>query len=285
MALMERDEIVLDEIEDEDQRTLTEQRYREEAVKSLNRNGYKVHLTIDKEIFDTHNEVVKNYDYFGDDVDVTFENEQGEKITRKFMEQTSSVLQDNRTGKIISFVAGRDFQQSQVNYATYETRHTGSTMKPLLTYGVGFETGLLQPGFITPDVPTFYPEPEDDKEVTNFGNSSHMGLITAREALQRSRNTPAVREFKNIDYDIARESLIKMGFEPYFVGGEPFPGTPLGTISMTNERNTNAFSLFGNEGKRADSYMIDRIEDSDGNVIFEHETDEIEVFSPQLFND
>ena len=49
----------------------------------------------------------------------------------------------------------------------------------------------------------------------------------------------------------------------------------------TVEENTNAFATFANDGKFIDAYMIERIEDMDGNIVFQHEAEPVEVFSPQ----
>ncbi|WP_444684022.1 transglycosylase domain-containing protein [Alkalicoccus luteus] len=280
--LLEEDDVVLEEIEDEEYRQLQSSNYREAAREALQRDGYVIHTTIDKEIYDAQQDAVSEYENFGPDRTDIVENEEGEEVEVTYQEEVGSVLIDNRTGAIISFVGGRDFQQSQFNHATGNAlRHTGSTMKSLLTYALGFETGDLQPGFITPDTPYEY-ESEEDREVTNFDND-HSGMITAREALSRSRNVPAVREFHRVDQDFAREAMINYGLERFMYDENlPYEGTPLGTMGMTVEANTSAYSVFGNEGKRKEAHMIASIEDSEGNVIFEQDTEEeIEVVSPQ----
>ena len=57
----------------------------------------------------------------------------------------------------------------------------------------------------------------------------------------------------------------------------------LGTITygVSVEENTNAFATFANGGKFIDAYMIDKIEDMEGNIIFEHKIEPVDVFSPQ----
>lgn len=276
--LMEEDGIDLSEIEDEDRRNLLRNRYAEEAAIALQRNGYKIHTTINKEIFDAQQKVVEDFAYFAGNRTDTDTNDEGETVEVTLLEEAASVLIDNNSGGIISFVAGRDYEHQNFNRATQARRPTGSTMKPLLTYGVGFETGDLQPGYITPDTP--YQYEANGRDVNNF-DLRHLGLMTAREAHARSRNVPAVREFRNIDYDTAREALINYGFERFMTRGEPVESTPLGTLDVTVEANTSAFSTFANEGKRLESYMIDKIETSDGEVIFEQEPTEVEVLSPQ----
>ena len=53
------------------------------------------------------------------------------------------------------------------------------------------------------------------------------------------------------------------------------------TIGMSVEENTNAFATFANGGKFIDAYIVERIEDMDGNVVYQHETEPVDVFSPE----
>lgn len=277
LVLIEEDGIDLSEIEDEDRIQLLQNRYAEEAARALQQNGYKIHTTINKEIYDAQQQAVADFDYFVNKTEeVTSENGETEEVS--ILEETGSVLIDNKTGAIISFVAGRDYDVQNYSHATQAARHTGSTMKPLLTYALGFETGSLQPAFITPDIPFEYRHA--GKTVRNFDHR-HSGLITAREALVRSRNVPAVREFYDIDYETAQQAMFNYGFEKFMELGEPFEGTPLGTIDLSTEANTSAFSTFANDGKRLESFIIDRIETADGDIVFEQELNEVEVISPQ----
>ncbi|SDZ28566.1 penicillin-binding protein [Evansella caseinilytica] len=280
-VLMEQDGIDIDEIDDEDQVALLQRQYEEEARKSLLRDGYRIHTTINKDIYDAQQKVVEEYNGFGRDVTITETNADGEAEERVMMEQAASMLIENSTGKIISFVGGRDYNESQFNNATQAKRQTGSTMKPLLTYALGFEIGVLQPGFITPDTPFKYPS--NGQDVSNFLRGQYLGMITAREALQRSQNIPAVREALKIPVEVRRQGLIDYGFEKFFRPNDPPPwdSSPLGTLEISVEANTSAFTVFANEGQHIESYMIERIETSDGEVVYLHEPEPTEVFSTQ----
>ena len=50
---------------------------------------------------------------------------------------------------------------------------------------------------------------------------------------------------------------------------------------MSVEENTNAFATFANGGKFIDAYIVERIEDMDGNIVFEHKAEPVDVFSPE----
>lgn len=266
--LMEKDNVLLDDIEDRDERIALLGKYREQARRDLRRNGYEIHTTINKEIYDAHKEVIKNDKLFAG------VNNLGEP------EEVGAVLLDNKTGAIISFVGGRDFSRESTNHATQAYRQNGSTMKPLLAYAPAIELGVIQPGFILADTPMYYKN-EPTKQITNF-DKKHLGLMTAREALQRSRNIPAVKSFNRVPHDQSRATLEKLGFDN-LIAGEPFEPSSIGGlhIGVTVEQNTNAFSVFANEGKLIKSYMIEKIVSKDGELVYQHETEASDVFSPQ----
>ncbi|MED4691758.1 transglycosylase domain-containing protein, partial [Peribacillus frigoritolerans] len=94
------------------------------ADRKLRQNGYKVYTTVNKKIYDKMQEVTKNYPNYGYD-------KAGEPV------EAGAILIEDKTGKIISFVGGRDFKRKQYNHSTASLRSNGSTMKPLVIYGPG----------------------------------------------------------------------------------------------------------------------------------------------------
>src|SRR5699024_4994207 len=77
--------------------------------------------------------------------------------------------------------------------------------------------------------------------------------------------------------------LDKMGFTTLTDIDRVISSAALGglQIGVTVEENTNAYTTFANGGTFQDAYMIEKIVDSDGEVVFEHKTEPVEVFSPQ----
>ncbi|ADH98792.1 transglycosylase domain-containing protein [Salisediminibacterium selenitireducens] len=274
--LLEQDDINIDDIEDDDQRQLTLNRYTELAERSMMQDGYQIHTTINKDIYDAQQEVIREFDYYGPDKSPP---EGGETQP----EEASSVLINNQTGAIVSFVAGRDFEERQTNTAIrnsgYSGRPTGSTMKSLTTYPFAFETGQLQPGILAPDTPYIYPG--TDQDVRNFDGLNYRGLITSREALIQSRNTPAVREFAEMDWDEVGEMLDRFGLDQYNSRNNLRHSFPLGPDNVALDQQVSAFSTYANDGIRNKQYIIEKITDANGEVLYEHETQEIEVLSPQ----
>ncbi|MED3760632.1 transglycosylase domain-containing protein [Peribacillus frigoritolerans] len=239
------------------------------ADRKLRQNGYQIYTTVNKKIYDKMQEVTKNYPNYGYD-------KAGEPV------ETGAILIENKTGKIISFVGGRDFKREQTNHATASLRSNGSTMKPLLVYGPGIELGKISPGSVSANVPISIPAGKMWRP-GNYGGGSYTGVTTAREALKNSYNIPAALFYMKIINNRPASYLEKMGFSTLTEGDYSNPAMSLGAMTngVTVEENVNAFGTFANSGDFIDAYMIDKIVSKDGEVIYEHKAKPVNVFSPQ----
>lgn len=262
------------------------QDYRFLARRELRQNGYEIHTTIDKEIYDAFQEVTKNYEYFQPTKYVTrIDPETGEEYQQEMPVEVGAVLYENQTGAILAFVGGRDHSRSQINHATYHIRPNGSTMKPLFGYAPALEVGLIQPGTPLLDVNVTITRGVDKAwSPSNYVASQERGIESARVALARSDNIPAARlsdQLLSRGYR-PHEYLLKMGLNPKRFGpSADIPAMILGPEYLTVEENVRAFATFANGGVYRGSYMIEKILDKDGNVIYEHEPVEEQVFTPQ----
>lgn len=260
------------------------------AAHRLATGGYKIYTTINKPIYDSMQHVAQNYTGYSPDKIVTVGSSRtGKSGSVKDPMQVGSILIENRTGRIISFVGGRSFQQSEYNYATNVPRQNGSTMKPLLVYAPAMELGLIQPGSILPDLPYKRTINGQVYQPTDYGSTAthqiYHGFETARAALAQSDNVPAVSVFTRLNSVTGRapDYLKKMGITT-LAGSDGYNiSAALGGIArgITVEENTNAFTTFANGGQFVDAYMIDKIVDGSGHVIYRHESAPVRVFSPQ----
>nr|WP_295974735.1 transglycosylase domain-containing protein [uncultured Bacillus sp.] len=253
------------------------------ADRDIRQGGYKIHSTINKEMYDRMQEVAQNFPYYGTDRKITVTDpESGETKVVPEPVELGAILIENKTGKIISFVGGRDYNREQLNHATSAKRSNGSTMKPLLVYGPAMELGALAPGSVLPDVPLRLNPGSSRAWPQNYGGG-YSGLLTAREALTKSANIPAVKAYVDILNYRPAEYLAKMGFTSLTEDDYTNRSTALGglTNGVTVEENTNAYGTFANSGQFIDAYMIEKITDRDGNIIYQHEVKPVSVFSPQ----
>lgn len=259
------------------------QEYRIIADQNIRQNGYRIHSTINKDIYDAMQAVKENFAHFGPDkAQIVTDPETGEKVTIMEPVEVGAILIENKTGKIISFIAGRDHEREQLNHATSAVRQNGSTMKPLLVYAPAFELGIASPGSILPDVP-LYLNPAVNRPWPNNYDRRYSGLVTARHALTKSYNVPAVKLYKDIVNQKPAKYLEKMGFSSLVEPDYTNLSTAIGSLEngVTVEENTNAYGTFANGGMFVDAYLIEKITDRQGNIIYQHEVKETEVFSPQ----
>ncbi|MDQ0272138.1 transglycosylase domain-containing protein [Cytobacillus purgationiresistens] len=257
------------------------QEYKTLADRAIRQKGYKIHTTIDKKIYDAMQKVKDDYPNYGPDkpqMKVVDGKEQ--EVTEQV--QVGAVLIENSTGKIISFVGGRDHKSEATNHATRSIRPNGSTMKPLLIYAPAMEMGKAQPGTILPDVP-LYLHPGLNRPWPYNYTMTYNGLVSARYALEMSYNVPAVKLYKDIVGQRPATYLEKMGFTSLVDVDYTNLAASIGSLEhgVSVEENTNAYTTFANGGKFVDAYMIEKITDKEGNPIFEHKVEPNDVFSPQ----
>jgi penicillin-binding protein 1C len=107
----------------------------------------------------------------------------------KGIANASAILVDTRDMSVRALVGSADYfnrgLSGQVN-GTLARRSPGSTLKPFI-YALGFDQGILHPETVLRDVPTSFGPYTPE----NF-DGQFLGPITATDALNRSRNIPAV---------------------------------------------------------------------------------------------
>ena len=156
-------------------------------------------------------------------------------------------------------------------------------MKPLLVIAPAIEYGFIGAGSPVVDVKFDIMVNGIKWTPNNYNASQELGIISARQALASSQNLATARLYKEIIDRRPAEFLKKMGFsklhaEDYTNYATSYGGMKIGT---SVEENTNAYGTFANGGKFVDGYMIERIEDMEGNLIYEHKVEPVEVFSPE----
>lgn len=287
---LEEDEITQDMLNDDPE--LRDQYY-ERADFNLRNRGYKIHTTIDRTIHYALEQVVaENRDYLGIEQTVTTTDDEGNTHTETYPVQIGGALTDNATGRIIAFVGGRDYEESQWNNAFQSRRSPGSVIKPLAAYGPALEEGLITPATIIPD--TEYAVPNWSEEAGGFVDffPRNYGATTnewmpAREALYRSQNIPTYRLYMELlegEYDPGKY-IRRMGIGPEAIEDQEFNNASF-SIGGTNNgptpvELTSAFSSIANNGVHAEAFIIDRIENSAGEIVYEHELSETQVWSPE----
>lgn len=269
-----------------DKSTIGRNEYRqllEAKRRELLRNGYKVHTTINKNVYDIMQEVASDPKNFGKNRTYTIRRSNGktEKIENA-LEEVGAMLIHNKTGAILGMIGGRDFKVEQTNHSTVP-RQPGSAMKPLAAYAPAFELGLLQPASPIDDAPVLLADGQNGSHLPMNWNNKWQGVMSAREALRMSWNIPAIKTYLKVGIPTALEYVKKMGVTT-LVDADNYAATGvIGglTYGLTAEEITNAYATFANHGSFMDAYLIERIEDSQGQVIYRHESQPVQVYSEQ----
>ncbi len=254
------------------------EKYKIIAERAVRSNGYRIYTTINKEMYDAMNAAAAAYENYGHTYTETYTDENGDEATRPLPVQVGSMAMETKTGKILAFVGGRDHSIEQLNHATQARRSNGSTMKPLIVYGPALEYGVIGAGSPLVDVKI-----ANGYAPNNFNVDEERGLVSARDALEDSLNIPAARLYNEIINRRPVEYLLQLGVEELQAEDFETPSTSLGALrkGITVEENTNAYQAIANNGQFIDGYMIEKIVDLDGNVIYEHKAEPVQVYSPE----
>lgn len=253
-------------------------KYKQLASRDLETGGYRIHSTIQKDLYDRFQEIKNNFEYYGPTLTETeVDSETGEPVEKLNPVEVGSVAVENGSGRILAFVGGRDHQIEQTNHATNAFRQVGSSVKPLLVYGPAIEFGFIGAGSPVVDVWANI----GGWKPKNFVASRQYGIVPAREALAKSYNLAAVRTLGKIADKDPTQFLDKMGYDRIQDFQRNVPSAALGVYSASVQQNVGGFSTLANGGKYVEPYMIERIEDSEGNLVYEHKAEPVEVFSPQ----
>ncbi|TCJ05468.1 transglycosylase domain-containing protein [Cytobacillus praedii] len=178
--------------------------------------------------------------------------------------QAGITLLDTKTGEIRAIGGGRNQEVKRgFNYATDSKRQAGSTFKPIMDYGPAIEYLKWGTYHTLDDKPTTY---SSGQQMNNW-DRKHMGKMSLREALARSRNTAALQTLqaveKEVGLDKAKEFVNNLGIDM----DEVYESSAIGTEEVSSLEMAGAYSAFGNEGFYTEPHSIKKIEMRDKTTI------------------
>ena len=192
-----------------------------------------------------------------------------EKITGNLKDnkelQANAIMMDPNTGRIIALVGGRDYSESQYNRATSSYRQVGSVMKPILYYSA-LENGFTSSTCFTSEETTFAFANEQYYSPKNASNVYANKPISMAAAISYSDNIYAVKTLLFLGEDALVSMAKRLGITSKM---QEVPSLALGTSEMNIIELTSAYSAFANSGYKVNPHLIIRIEDSEGNVLYE----------------
>lgn len=179
--------------------------------------------------------------------------------------QGALVALDPQDGAIVSMVGGFDFYTNSFNRVTQARRQPGSGFKPFL-YSAALEHGFT-PSTMILDAPIVQDDPHlEGAWRPENSNKEFRGPVRLREGLYRSLNMVSIRILRDIGLDAALDHAERFGFDRAALPANQT--LALGTMSATPLQMVTGYATFANGGYHVDPYLIDRIENAAGEVVF-----------------
>ncbi len=179
--------------------------------------------------------------------------------------QANSIMMDPKNGRIIALVGGRDYSLSQYNRSVSSYRQIGSVMKPILYYAA-LENGFTASTCFTSEQTTFSFTDKDNYSPKNASNIYGNKPISLAAAIAYSDNIYAVKTLLFLGEDSLVSMAKRLGITSKM---QEVPSLALGTSEMNIMEVAAAYSAFANSGYKVTPHLIIKIEDSEGNILYQ----------------
>ncbi len=174
---------------------------------------------------------------------------------------------DANNGGIRALVGGFDFNRNKYNRVSQAQRQPGSSFKPFI-YAAALEKGIM-PNTLVNDAPLSISALETGSQMWSPKNydGKFEGQMKLRAALAKSKNLVSVRVIRKIGPRYAQDFIQRFGFEAE--KHPPYLTMALGAGSVTPLELATGYGVFANGGYRVEPYLISKVIDAKGNVLFE----------------
>lgn len=188
----------------------------------------------------------------------------------------------DRQGALKAIVGGSNYAASKFNRATQARRQPGSSFKTFV-YAAALEQGL-DPDTVRYDEPVVI----QGWSPKNYAES-YVGAVTLRTAFAQSLNTVAAEVADEVGIVRVADLACRFGVTSLPCTGEARRRTPippsiaLGSMEVTLLEMTQSFATFMREGQRLDAFLVERAENSRGDVLYQRpRVNPILVYDPEL---
>ncbi|GAB1261710.1 penicillin-binding protein 1A [Aurantivibrio plasticivorans] len=202
----------------------------------------------------------------GDLIRVYFDSEDEPYLAQIPKAQASLVSLDPNNGAIRALVGGFDFSYSNYNRATQANRQPGSNFKPFI-YAAALENGFTAATVVN-DAPIIKFDSTLEKawRPENSGGK-FSGPIRLREGLYRSKNYVAIRVLDSLGFTQTIRGMDRFGFDKSELPRDLT--LALGSHVLTPLQVARGYTVFANGGYKVEPYFIEKIFDSEDNLLFE----------------
>ncbi len=186
-----------------------------------------------------------------------------------------------QTGEVKAWVGGIDFKSFKYEHVKQAKRQVGSTFKPFV-YATAIDQLKLSPCDTLPrnhfTIEAGKMGAQNDWSPSN-SPPEYDGMLTLKQALAQSVNTISARLIAKTGPRPVIELLDKLGVDTKDIPA--VPSIALGTADMSLFEMVSAYSTFANEGVYVKPVIVNRIEDKNGTVLYQHVPDTKDVISKE----
>ena len=244
---------------------------------ALESQGFRVTTTLNYDFQEHAEEIVTKHSAYN--------------LTRFDADNAGMIVVDPKTGDLLTMIGSKDYFSKDIDgnfNITLASRQPGSSIKPFI-YATAFTKGYL-PNTILFDVKTqFSPkchadDPSSESPCYSPNNYNHkfVGPISMRNALAQSLNIPAVKTLYLAGIKSSLKLAADMGITTLNDPDRYGLTLVLGGGEVRLLDMTNAYSVFANEGTRAEPRSILKVEDSTGATVFESKVETKQVLDQNV---
>ncbi len=186
---------------------------------------------------------------------------------------------DSKTGAVRALVGGPEFERDKFNLATQGLRQPGSSMKTYVLAAL-FEAGYVPSDIVRADGPCRFKDSSARNGYYTVGGSAR-GRQSIAAVTRASNNCAFVRLGQIAGNDKVAQAAERLGITTLSENAGLFLSLPLGTEEVHPMEMATAYAAIDNDGKLNRAWYIERVEDRDGNVIYEHRPDWTRAISQQ----
>lgn len=192
--------------------------------------------------------------------------------------QVASVMMNPDNGEVLALVGGTDYNSSQYNRAVSSKRQVGSTMKPFLYY-TALESGFTSASSFISEKTTFSFSTNKTYTPKNYNDKYADGPLSMGAAIAYSDNIYAVKTHLFLGEDNLVSIANRVGISDEL---EAVPSLALGTEEISLMEMVSGYAAFANMGYKVNSHLIRKIEDNNGNVLYEYKDDKVNILNESL---
>lgn len=187
------------------------------------------------------------------------------EYTKDSKVETSNIVVEPYTSKVLAIIGGKDYASSQFNRATQANRQIGSTIKPLLYYSA-LENGFTPATTFLCEPTTFKLDDNTTYSPSNYNDKYAYKDITLAQAIAVSDNIYAIKTHLFLGTDNLASLIRKFGIKDV----KSNASLALGTLNTNIYNLANMYNCIASEGKYNHLYTIEKITNNDGKVLYQH---------------